>query len=278
MLNAFEYFDLKGKTALVTGGGSGIGYHMTRALLRSGAKVMIADRRVEVMKQGAEKLMAEGPTGEVMTYPVELGDRKSIRALADHAIKTLGGVDIFIGNAGLGFLEPLGEIKDESIDQILQINVSANVELFRAFLPHMRKNQWGRALFSSSTASICGSATDGCSMYATTKGALNGFVSTAAAEVGHDGITVNALVFATFYTELLQGVITLIETRDGKAAADAFLETSTSMTALGRLAEGKDVEGTIQLLASNAGSYITGTCYVLDGGLTSMLRPYATNK
>lgn len=276
MLNPFEYFDLSGKTAVVTGGGSGIGYHMTRGLLKSGARVIIADRREDVINQAIETLMAEGPPGTVTAHPVELGDRKSIRSLADHAMETLGGVDIFIGNAAMNGLEPVAEIQDETIDLIFQVNVSANVELFRAFLPHMRKKQWGRAIFTASGAVMGGSAHEGIGMYAATKGALAAFTKTAAAEVGHDGITVNALVLGMFYTDLLREAVGETEREHGKAAADAFLETFSSMHALGRLGECRDVEGTIQLLASDAGRFITATSFVLDGGLVSMLRPNPT--
>jgi NAD(P)-dependent dehydrogenase (short-subunit alcohol dehydrogenase family) len=131
---------------------------------------------------------------------------------------------------------------------MLQVNVSANVELFRAFLPHMRENKWGRVIFSSSASTVCASATDGMGMYVAAKGALNAFTKTAAAEAGHDGITVNCLVLGMFHTDLISEAIKLTEQHQGKAAADAFLETFASMTSVGRLAECKEIEGIIQLL------------------------------
>src|ERR1700722_17188224 len=94
-------FDLTGKTALVTGGGTGLGYHMTRALLRSGATVLIAARREHVLHEAAERLNAERQgAGSVHCRAVDLSDRKSISDLARHAMQSLGGVDIYIGNAG----------------------------------------------------------------------------------------------------------------------------------------------------------------------------------
>jgi gluconate 5-dehydrogenase len=133
-------------------------------------------------------------------------------------------------------------------------------------------------MFSSSGSTVCASATDRMGMYAATKGALNAFAINAAAELGHDGITVNSLILGMFVTDMIRDAIAQTEKAHGKDAADAFLETFASMTALGRLAECREVEGLIQLLASNAGSYITGTNLVIDGGLTSMLRPHATSK
>ena len=272
----FEDFDLTGKTALVTGGATGIGFSMTRALARAGAKVMIAARREDVLKNAAQELRRDPLISELPHHVVDLGDRASVRLLAEHAIATMGGVDIFIGNAAQDFLEPLEAIRDESIDKILQVNVSANVELFRAFLPYMRKKQWGRVIFSSSASTICASATDRMSMYVATKGALNAFTKAAAAETGHDGITVNCLVLGMFYTDLIREAIALTDKAQGPAAAAAFLETFASMTSVGRLAQCKEIEGIIQLLASNAGSYITATNLLVDGGLSSMLRPHAT--
>lgn len=274
----FEEFDLTGKTALVTGGATGIGYSMTRGLLRSGATVMMAARREDVLKQAADKLNAEGFPGKARYKSVDLADRQSVKALSDHAITTMGGVDIFIGNAAQDFLEPIDSIKDDSIDQILQVNLSSNVELVRAFVPHMKQNRWGRILFSSSASTVAASATDRMNMYVATKGALNAFTKSAAAELGHDGITVNSLVLGMFETDIIRDAIQLTAKTQSQAAADAFLETFASMTALGRLADCQEVEGTIRLLASNAGSYITSTNFMLDGGMASMLRPHATRK
>ena len=147
----FEKFSLKGRLALVTGGGTGLGYHMSRALAQAGAKVLISARRADVLEAATAKLNAEPGVSNVSWHVVDLNNRDSIKALAAHAAG-LGGVDIFIGNAGQDFNEHILDIKNSSIDQIMQVNVSANVELVRAFVPHMRAQKWGRILFSSSAS------------------------------------------------------------------------------------------------------------------------------
>jgi NAD(P)-dependent dehydrogenase (short-subunit alcohol dehydrogenase family) len=271
--NAFQDFDLTGRTSLVTGGGTGLGYHMTRALARSGAKVLICSRRESVLAAAIESLGKEDLRGAVVSHVVDLANRASIKALTDHALRTLGGVDILIGNAAIDCLEHLENIKDESIDAMCQVNISANVELVRAFLPQMRRKQWGRILFTSSATTICASPHEGAGMYSAVKGALNTFTRTAAVEVGHDGITVNSLVLGMYLTDMVQDIFAQLEQAHGAGAGRTAMNSFACMTALGRLGECKEIEGVIQLLASNAGRYITGTNMVIDGGMSIMLRP-----
>jgi NAD(P)-dependent dehydrogenase (short-subunit alcohol dehydrogenase family) len=273
VINAFKDFDLTGRTALVTGGATGLGYHMTRALARSGARVLICSRREAVLAAAAESLAAENLSGEVLTHVVDLASRTSIRKLTDYALTTLGGVDILIGNAAIDCLEHLENIKDESIDTMCQVNISANVEMVRAFLPRMRKNKWGRILFTSSATTICASPHEGAGMYSAVKGALNTFTRTAAVEAGHDGVTVNSLVLGMYLTDMVRDIFSQLEQAHGKGAGHTAMNSFACMTALGRLGECAEIEGVVQLLASNAGRYITGTNMVIDGGMSIMLRP-----
>jgi short-subunit dehydrogenase len=120
-IDAFKKFDLTGKTAVVTGGATGLGYYMTRGLMRSGAKVMMAARRENVLKEAAATLRTETKSGEVLYHTVDLNQRDTIKAFADHAIKTMGGVDIFIGNAGQDIFEAVDKITDPVIDQMFQV-------------------------------------------------------------------------------------------------------------------------------------------------------------
>lgn len=271
--HAFRKFDLSGRTAVVTGGGSGLGYCISRALAQAGAKVLIGARREDVLARAAESLSADPLVVEKVRYaPVDLGDRESVAAFADRALSEFGGVDIFVGNAAQDGLEPLDAITNETMDQMFQVNVSANVELVRAFLPNMRKQRWGRFIFISSASAVLSSPHEGCAMYTSMKGALGTFTRTAATETGHDGITVNSLVMGMFLTDIVKAFMADFEAAQsgGGAAAEASF---ASMTALGRLGETHEIEGMIQLLASDAGSYITGTNLEVDGGMTIMLRP-----
>ena len=145
------------------------------------------------------------------------------------------------------------------------MNVTANVELFRAFLPGMRARKWGRVLFSSSAATISAPSDDHMSMYTATKGALNSFTKAAANEVGPDGITVNTLVLGPYLTDLVQEAIEGLVKVQGPEAATAFKRSFATTTSLDRMGESHEVEGVVQLLASNAGGYITASNLFSDG-------------
>lgn len=273
MTHAFGMFELHGRTALVTGGGTGLGLHMTRALLRAGAKVLICGRRDAVLEAAAARLAQDDLPGRLLCHGVDLADRASIRQLIAFAHDELGGVDIFIGNAGQDMLQHVAQITDEAIDQMMQVNLSANVELVRAFVPAMRSKHWGRIIFSSSATTVCSTPHEGAGMYTAVKGALNSFTRTIAAEVGHDGVTVNSLILGMYLTDIVRDIFKQLEAAHGPGAGRAAQDSFASMTAVGRLGECHEVEGLIHLLASDAGSYITGANLAIDGGLSIMLRP-----
>jgi len=273
MTVALQKFDLHGKTAFITGGGTGLGYVMARGLANLGAKVMIASRRVAVLERAATKLADE--TGATVLYsPIDLADRNSVAAVAERVVGILGGVDIFIGNGGQDGLQLIEETDDDTVERLFQVNTLSNIALARGFIPHMRKKRWGRIIFSNSATAKCGTFDDGMGAYAATKGALNAFTRVAASETGHDGITVNSVIFGVFLTEIVQGVLDSIEKTQGAHAAQAFLKNYSCMTAVGHLGMPDDVAGVIQLLASDAGRYITGAEIPVDGGLTITMKPH----
>lgn len=273
MNTAFKKFDLHGKTALVTGGATGIGYHMTRALAQAGAQVMIAARRRDVLKQAADTLMQDPLIDRVHWQSADLNDRGSISALAAHANATMGGVDIFIGNAAATATEQLQDIDMKTVDSLMQLNLAANIQLAQAFLPRMKERRWGRLIFSSSIGSVMAAPLQGTIAYSTTKGALNALARGIAGDMGHHGITANALVLGFFMTELVVVVERQIREAQGADAARQFLAQYSDSTALGRMAQPEEIEGIIQLLASDAGSYITGATLAIDGGMSMMMRP-----
>ena len=276
MDDTFKKFDLGGKTAYITGGGTGLGFVMARGMAHLGARIMIAGRREEILKASAARLQAE--TGQSVSYAtVDLADTRSVTSAAAHAINALGGVDIFIGNAGQDGLELLEKSTDGTISQLFQVNAIANFSLAKAFLPHMRSKKWGRVILSSSVTSKRGTAHEGMSAYAATKGALNAFVRVAACETGHDNITFNSLILGIFLTDILRGVVEQIAQQQGAAAAKGFMDGFSCMTALGRLGRPDEVEGVVQLLASDAGRYITGAEIPIDGGVSVTMKPNTIN-
>jgi len=273
MNDAYKKFDLTGKTAFVTGGGTGLGYYMSRGLARSGAKVMIAARRGNVLEEAAEKLAAESNGNEVLFKTMDLSDRSSVAEASQYAIDTLDGVDIYIGNAAMDTYEPIDNISEAALDGMLEVNVVANIKLVQSFLPHMRKKKWGRVIFSSSVCAIRGAAQEMVSVYSTVKGGMNAYIRSGASEAGHDGITFNSLNLGIYQTEFFMNYVGSLDQTEGPGTSETYLKRTASNTALGRLGNCEDVEGMIQLLASDAGNYITGANMSIDGGISIMLRP-----
>jgi NAD(P)-dependent dehydrogenase (short-subunit alcohol dehydrogenase family) len=267
MNTALDHFDLTGRSVLITGGATGIGLAMTRALAGAGATVMMAARREDVLKEAAEALNSEPGSGEVLWHPVDLTDRASVKALSAHATATLDGVDVFIGNAGTEIQQTVDDITDDAIDHQIRVNLTANIELTRDLLPHMRRKRWGRFVYCSSAASRLGSANDLMSVYGAVKSGINGFARYVAAEAGRDGITANTLILGIYLTEMVE------EHLKDQEARHQFLVEVPAMVAVGRPAETHEIGGLIQLLASDASSYITGAELAVDGGMTTMLRP-----
>lgn len=273
-MGSFGKFDLTGRTALVTGAASGIGYHMARALAEAGARVLICARRAGLLEEAAARLAADCPGAEIAWHPVDLADRESIASLEAHARERFGGIDIFIANAAQNHADRIEDISDETVDYMLQMNVAANIQLFRAFLPRMREKRWGRVIFISSVTTLASTAQDGTCVYVAAKGALNALARNAAAETGHDGITVNCLVLGMFLTEMVSNAAEMHDQSGGPGAGQKFIDSLSSMTAIGRPCRCEEIEGVIQLLASDAGAIITGTNIPIDGGMSIMLRPH----
>lgn len=273
-MNPFEQFDLSGKKALVTGGATGLGFRMARALGRAGAKVLIVARRDDVLAKAADELRREHGVKAVEWRHVDLHDRASIDTLAAYGNGAFGGVDIMVGNAGSLVPEQLVDLTHKGIDDAIQLNLTANMHLARAFLPGMRDRRWGRFLFSSSIASNFVSPLEGNGAYAAAKAGLNAFARSIAADLGRHNITANSLVLGLFVTDILEAAIDQLKQAHGPEAAQKLIDTFTASTATGRLGKPSELEGIVQLLASEAGSYITGQSIPVDGGMSIMMRPF----
>ncbi|MFT7529878.1 MAG: NAD(P)-dependent dehydrogenase (short-subunit alcohol dehydrogenase family) [Gammaproteobacteria bacterium] len=272
MSNPFDHFKLNGKTALITGGATGLGFHMSRALARAGAKVIIAARRQEVLEQAKTILLQDPHVSDIITMVVDLNERPSVQQLCNSINNQFGGVDILVGNAAGTFTEPLLDVSLTTVEDALQSNLVANMQLAQAFLPGMKAKNWGRCIFSSSIASNMVGPLEGTASYSATKAALNSYCRVIATDMGHHNITANTLVLGFFMTDILKGGVKHLFDTQGKAAAQVFMDDFVSCTALGRFAQPSEIEGVVQLLASDAGSYITGTSLVVDGGMSIMMR------
>ncbi|HEX5270988.1 MAG TPA: 3-oxoacyl-ACP reductase family protein [Gemmataceae bacterium] len=249
---ALDVFNLSGKVALVTGGSKGLGKAMARAFAEAGADIVIASRH-ESELQAALKDVLDG-TGRKGRYVVaDMRQRDDVKRLARTALEQMGRVDVLVNNAGTNRPQPIEGITDTDWDDVLEINLSSVMALTRALVPQMKERRWGRIIHITSVLGTV--SKEGRHAYSATKSALMGFARANALDLGPFGITANCIAPGPFLTDL---PMSLLSDADKKAFADR--------TALLRWGDPKELMGPALLLASDAGSYITGTTLVVDGG------------
>lgn len=241
---------LAGKTAVVTGGGSGIGFAAAQRFVGEGAFVYVFGRRREVLDRAVAKLgeNARAVAGSV----AELGD---LDRLFETVKAERGSLDILLANAGTGALAPLGEITLAQYDQTFDINVKGLLFTVQKGLPLMREG--GSIILTGSTTGVMG--TPGFSVYSATKAAVRNFARSWAQDLRGTGIRVNVLSPGPTRTELALDVV-------GVEAMEAM----GAGTPIGRLGEPPEVAAAAAFLASPDSSFMTGSEVFVDGGLAQI--------
>jgi len=248
-------FDLTGKVALITGGSKGLGKAMARGLAQAGADILISSRHENELRPALDEILAG--TGRKGRYLVaDMSQRDQVRQLARSALDFLGRVDILINNAGTNKPQPIDAITDEVWDEVMEINLNSIMVLTRALVPQMKERRWGRIIHISSVLALM--SKEKRNVYSATKSALMGLARASALDLGEFGITVNCIAPGPFLTDLPRSVL-----------SDAEIESFSAHTALGRWGQPEEMIGPALLLASDAGSYITGTTLVVDGGFVT---------
>jgi NAD(P)-dependent dehydrogenase (short-subunit alcohol dehydrogenase family) len=245
-------FDLTGRAALVTGGSKGLGKAMARGLAEAGADIVISSRHEDELKPALADILAG--TGRRGRYVVtDMTDRAQVKRLADEATGAFGKVDILVNNAGSNAPQAIDAITDEAWDNLLELNLTSVMALTRALVPGMKERRWGRIVHISSMFGII--SKEKRNAYSATKAALLGLTRASALDLGEFGITVNCIAPGPFLTDLPKSLLS-------QAERDVW----STVTAVGRWGDPKELVGPVLLLASDAGSYITGQALVVDGG------------
>jgi NAD(P)-dependent dehydrogenase (short-subunit alcohol dehydrogenase family) len=249
---ATNLFNLTGKTALVTGGSKGLGKAMARGLVECGADVVISSRHENELRAALDDIL-KGTNRKGKVIVADMTKRDDVKRLAQTALEQMGKIDILINNAGSNKPQAIDAITDEAWDNVLELNLNSIMVLTRALVPQMKQRRWGRVIHISSVMGFLSKA--GRNTYSATKAALIGFARASALDLGPFGITVNCLAPGPFLTDLPASVLS-------KAEQQEFADH----TALGRWGKPEELVGPALLLASDAGSYITGETLVVDGG------------
>jgi len=248
-------FDLQGRRALVTGGNSGIGEAMARALGLAGAQVLLVARREIELQAAVQRLQVDGI--EAQSLAADLADVPSLRHVAQAAEQRLGGIDILINAAGVNLRQPFGEVTPEAWQTQIALHLSAPFFLTQALAPTMAARGWGRIINIASLQSW--RAFPHSAPYGAGKGGVVQLTRAIAQEWSAKGITCNAIGPGFFPTPLTAAVFDNPEMAARHAA----------QTCAGRNGSLQDLYGATVFLASEASSYITGQTLMVDGGYTA---------
>ena len=255
-MSIFKQFDLSGKTALITGGSSGIGEALAESLGQAGAKIILVARRVPQLEEARARLVANR-VDVISCISADLESLDASSALAEEAMAMAGQVDILVNGAGVNLRESFMEVSHETWSRQIHLQLSAPFFLTQALAPQMKKNQWGRIINIASLQSY--RAFPNSAPYGAAKGGILQLTRAIAQEWSKFGITCNAIGPGFFPTALTAPVFNNSD----------LVKMHANRTAIGRNGEMTDISGLAIFLASDASSYITGQTIMLDGGYTA---------
>jgi 2-hydroxycyclohexanecarboxyl-CoA dehydrogenase len=250
---------LKRKTAIVTGGASGIGRATAIALGLEGANVAIADIAAE-QAQSVCNQINDASFGSAIACRVDLTKRAEVEQLVKNVIGSFGGVDILVNCAGWDRLEPFIESSEETWDKVLTINFKSVLHTAKTVLPHMIERGSGKIISIASDAGRVGSSWE--AVYSGAKGAVIAFSKTLARETARYNINVNVICPGMTDTPLMQA----IRAQSEKTAK--IVDAVIKATPFRRAAKPEEIAAMVVFLASNDADFVTGQTISVNGGLT----------
>lgn len=254
-----ELFDLTGRTALVTGGGRGLGRHLAVGLAEAGADVVVASRRLANCQAVAREIVRLGR--RALAVEADLARPESIEALVARCLSEFSRLDVLVNNAALLWGAPTLEYPLEGWDRVFAVNVRGLWLLSQRVARHMKETGGGSIIHISSYSGLRGATEEGMPAiaYNASKGAVITLTKDMAVKLARYGIRVNGIAPGAFDTDMMEHL-----RRDPER-----LRRYLSTVPIGRAGGEDDIKGVVVFLASDAAAYVTGHTLVVDGGTTA---------
>jgi NAD(P)-dependent dehydrogenase (short-subunit alcohol dehydrogenase family) len=245
---------LQGRVAIITGGGSGIGFGIAKAFTAVGAKLVIASRKQDVLDKAAASLRDIG--GQVLTVQADVRDASQVEEMVKATIEHFGALDIMIANAAGNFVVPTAEMTYNAWRTVIDIDLNGTFYCAKAAYPYLRKSRFGGRLIAISTMRAL-EGWPGCAHAGAAKAGIMSLIRSLSAEWGEEGIRCNTIAPGAIGNT--EGVKKIYEDT-GEANAQL------AQIPLRRMGLVEDIAAAAVFIFSDAGSYVTGTDFVVDGG------------
>jgi NAD(P)-dependent dehydrogenase (short-subunit alcohol dehydrogenase family) len=249
--------DLLGRRAIVSGAARGIGLAIAQRLVAGGARVVVAD----VDADGADRVAAQLGNGSI-GVGCDVRSMADVTAAVGTAVEAFGGLDLLVNNAGIEIAKPIIELTEDDFGRVLDINVMGTFRFTKAAIPALAAAQGAAIVNLSSVAGTGGGPL--LSAYCASKAAVIRFTESAAIELRQTGIRVNAVCPGLIQTEMADRLVAPIE------AIDVDFDELVNLKQ-GRLGTPDEVAEIVAFLASDNARFVTGSHYLIDGGLTASL-------
>jgi 2-hydroxycyclohexanecarboxyl-CoA dehydrogenase len=246
------------RTALVTGGGRGIGRAIAEGLAADGLAVVIVDLRMPEAEETATAITEAG--GQALAIEANVVDSASVAAAVRQAEERFGHVDVLVNNAGWDDLKPFLDTDEAFWDLVIDINFNGPLRFIRLLLPGMVERGYGRIINIGSDAGRVGSSLE--SVYSGAKGGIIAFTKTIAREHARHGVTANVVCPGPTDTPFMR------ETMDAQHDSDAVLGAMVKSVPMRRLAAPEEVAAAVRFFATDEAGYVTGQTLSVSGGLT----------